>query len=451
MRGFINRVWMAIEDQLWLRPALASLASLLIVVLAFLVDRYSLLGGLSLDLSNGALADLFSIFASSMLAVATFSVSAIVTAISAVSSTTTPRAARLVLADKTAQTVLASFITAFIYSVIGLLALEVVSFGDSGRLVLFTGLAVIVVWVLMSFIGWVNHVTSLGRVGSTIRRIETYAEESAHPDHTGALGGRLYNAAAVSDWPGQSVRATSVGYVTTIDMAHLASIADTSDCTIILKVRQGDFVHARMALAHLVAGADAASNDTSPNDDVVERLRQCITVGPSRETARDLRAAMVMLAETADRALSPGINDAGTAIAVLGVQLRVLTGWIDGDRQTPEDLQNLKRGGPAGALDTVARPVASDSTSIHWPNVWVPAIDMDELVDRAFTPVARDGAGIVEVAVALQRTLAALSHLGDPELANAARALSARALAYVDAAAMIEADKARVGHAAGLV
>lgn len=415
MRAFWERLVIVFDDKLWLRPALASLISIALVGFAWTVEQKAWIASLPVDLSEDALKNLLSIFASSMLAVATFSVSAIVMAVSAVSSTTTPRAERLVLADKTAQTVLASFITAFIYSIIALLAIEVVGFEKAGRLVLFAGLVVIVTWVLVSFLAWVNHVTTLGRVSSTMKRIETYALSSAEPVVAGSLGGRSYD----GDPPTGSVAIAGdkVGYVTMVDVQRLHGLGEAFGRDLYLVVRPGDFVHARQVLVQCAPGDRL-------DDDQIAKVRAAIHVGEQRELARDLRFGLTMLAETADRALSPGVNDPGTAVAILGVQLRVLTAWASHQTDGP-------RGRDEAEVAVCGR-------------VRVPRLPAQTLVESAFQPIARDGAGIIEVALALQRTLAALAHLEHDELREAAQAMSRTALVYSQAGSMLEAEIAQV-------
>ncbi len=418
MRALWQRLQIALDDQLWLRPALASLLSLGIVLFAAVADQYLWLAGLPIELGESALAGLFSIFASSMLAVATFSVSAIVTAVSSVSNSTTPRAEQLVLADKTAQTVLASFITAFIYSVIGLLALEVFAFGQEGRLVLFAGLAGIMAWVLVSFLAWVNHVTGLGRVSSTIDRIEAYAMASAAPSVAGSLGARLR-----SGLPSEGARVVlgSVGYVSTIDFDALQRIAERLDTEIHLAVRPGDFIDARAAVA-MVVPLDAPARED------LEAIAATISVARQHGQTRDLRFAVGMLAETADRALSPGINDPGTAIAILGVLLRVLTRWAD-------HCADGMNGGEA----------------VAYPNVHIPELPAHALVRDGFAPIARDGAGMIEVCVSLQKTLEAVARLGHPGLVTAACDMSRTAAAYADKALVLPQERETVAELAKAV
>ncbi|MNY30600.1 hypothetical protein D3C86_1647140 [compost metagenome] len=107
-----------------------------------------------------------------------------------------------------------------------------------------------------------------------------------------------------------------------------------------------------------------------------------------------------MLSEIASRALSPGINDPGTAIQVIG------------------SLTNL-----FSKLHLIgANPLErSWSKRLH-----VRPITALELADDAFRAISRDGAGIAEVSIFLQKAFRAISFY--PEFNEAAYAQARQSL-----------------------
>lgn len=117
---------------------------------------------------------------------------------------------------------------------------------------------------------------------------------------------------------------------------------------------------------------------------------------------------------------SPGLNDPGTAIDVCGTLTRLLWGW------------RAARNAPA-------------QDAVH--NVTIPALSMDDLLEDAFRPIARDGAGQVEVALRLVATLRSLAQIDRPGLAAAARARVDDVLARADAA-LLPMDRAALRRAA---
>lgn len=374
-------------------------------------------GPLPIELSHDALKDLLSIFASSMLAVATFSVSAVVTAVSSVSNSTTPRASRLVLADATTQNVLSSFIAAFIYSMIAILALEAFPFDNVGRFIMFVGLAVIVTWVLIAFVRWIDHVTKLGRVETGIEKITEAANESMTAANVGAWGANVYGGAPPA--AAAVVAANEVGYVSELNVPGLQKLAERLDVAIYLTVRPGDFVDTKTPIAYLSPVSERVRAGAGEVD-------EHIAVSESRVHGQDVRYGLVNLAETADRALSPAINDPGTAIAILGRQLAVLTRWADVTQQ----------------------PAACE---VLFDRIYVPPLKASELLRDCFTPIARDGAGAVEVMLRLQKTLAALVRLDRADLTAAAMEMSDVALAMSNEALVAPSHMEVVRSAAGEV
>ena len=64
---------------------------------------------------------------------------------------------------------------------------------------------------------------------------------------------------------------------------------------------------------------------------ITSDLRACFTLGETRTFEQDVRFGVIVLAEIAQRALSPAVNDPGTAIFVLDRITRLIAG-PDGQR-----------------------------------------------------------------------------------------------------------------------
>jgi uncharacterized membrane protein len=79
--------------------------------------------------------------------------------------------------------------------------------------------------------------------------------------------------------------------------------------------------------------------------------------------------------------------------------------------------------------------------------VFVPPLAPAEFFDNVFTPIARDGAGMIEVALRLQKALAALAAMDDA-FAAPARECARLALARAEAAMTLDDDRQRVRAAA---
>lgn len=64
--------------------------------------------------------------------------------------------------------------------------------------------------------------------------------------------------------------------------------------------------------------------------------------------------------------------------------------------------------------------MGGDEHTQKYDRVEVPEVSVRDMFDDAFTAIARDGAGVVEVSVRLQKALCCLASIGDGEMREAA-------------------------------
>lgn len=399
-----------LSTQLWVRPAAYSVAALLWVLLATLAE-YFLPKAWRIDISKETLVNLFSILASTMLTVATFSVSAIAAAYASVSTSATPRATKVVMADTGTQTTLAAFLATFIYAVVSLTALSAIDFKPSGRLLLFGGFVFLVAWVLLSFLRWVDRVTRLGRMGDTLERIAVAGRKNFCDVRLKLLGGSSQEGRE-RPRDGRELTFDRFGYVQYIDMPALQALAEKHDGEIWLDARPG-----KSAVPGQSYGMFATKAEL--DDDDREVLASAISIGDDRNFSMDPRFVLIMLAEVADKALSPAVNDPGTAIRVMALDLELLHGWV-------------KTGREAAGREP------------EFDRIRVAPISARSLIQDAFTPIIRDGAGSLEVVTRLHKTLHALEALGHDKLSAAVRECRVEALQISDHALISERQRDRV-------
>ncbi|MBN6379385.1 DUF2254 domain-containing protein, partial [Escherichia coli] len=108
----------------------------------------------SVKVGAEAVDNILNILASSMLAVTTFSLSIMVTAYGSATTNVTPRATRLVVEDVTTQNVLATFIGSFLFSLVGIIALNMGAYGERGRVILFIVTLVVIALILITLLRW---------------------------------------------------------------------------------------------------------------------------------------------------------------------------------------------------------------------------------------------------------------------------------------------------------
>ncbi|WP_159448445.1 DUF2254 domain-containing protein [Demequina sp. NBRC 110052] len=372
-------------------------------------------GTLSFDFGQDAVANLLQILATSMLAVTTFSLTAMISAYAAAAQGTTPRATQLLIADTTSQNALSTFLGAFVFAIVGLVGLSTGGFGDAGKSVLFAGTLIVIAVVVGTLLRWIHHLTTFGRVPDVIDRVEAAATDAvrafACDPHLGGVA-----PVAVPDGAA-AVGARSAGYVTGIDMARLHEMADAAGVTVHVDVLPGAFVGLGTDLGRVTGtGADA---------DVLERMCGCFRVEKHRTYEQDPRLGLVALAEIGSRALSPAVNDPGTAVEVLGAITRVMT---------------------------VLFTESAGDDDAPYPRIHVPQVTVGELTEDALRPLARDGAAQVEVSLRIQKVLGELVRLApDDDAVRALGEASVRALRRAKAGLTDESDAALVEAAAASV
>jgi len=416
--------WRWLLDQLtgrlWIRATLFAIVGVATALIGVLAETFvpSEVGDI---IGADAVGTLLNVLATSMLATTTFSLGVMISAYTAATTNVTPRATRLLRRDTTAQNVLSTFIGSFLFSLVGIITLTIEGYGERGRLVLFIVTIGVIVLVVVAILRWIEHVNGLGRVNETTGLVEHTTLKAIEARRSaGNLGGHPLRDASLQV-PNSAIRIhpDRTGYVQHIDAAGLQDWAERHDATIYVAVLPGALVHPGVPLGWL---------DGADDVDLEERetsLRRAVTVEDERTFEQDPRFGLIVLAEVASRALSPGINDSGTAIDVLGRQLRMLLAW--------------------------AAPHDPSDAEIVCPRLYVPPLRDDDLFDDAFTMIARDGADRAEVQIRLQKTLEALSHAGEPGFRLAARMQARDALARAEATLGFEPDRQRVRDAAAWI
>ncbi|HUF04986.1 MAG TPA: DUF2254 domain-containing protein [Aridibacter sp.] len=402
LRLFANRI----HEHLWFRPAVMCVVAVASVFLARAAD-YLKFGRYVPDISFETLETLITVISGSMLVIATFAVGSMVNAYASASNTATPRSFSLVVADDVSQNALSAFIGAFIFSIVGLIAVENSYFGRGGRFALFVLILVVFVIVILTFMRWVDRIARLGRLGPTIRKVENAAAVSMRRRRDDPrMGGvevtdRQENA--------ETIVGSQIGFIQRIDISVLQEIAEQASARIEVAALPGSFVFPGRDLA-VIKPDSKGYGGVDP-----EEVREAFVIGDERTFHEDPRFGLVALSEIASRALSPGINDPGTAIEVITSLVRLFAIWSEEPDQDQND----------------SRPDAD--------RVEVPELSLEEMFDDGFGAVARDGAGLVEVVIKIQKAVGSLATRSD-EMREAADRLSAKSLDHAEKALELRED-----------
>jgi len=342
---------------------------------------------------TGEAADrLLQIIADAMLAVTIFSITIMVTVYRASSAQFTPRAHRLIIQDRTTQNTLAVFIGAYVYALVAIILRELGVYVDERAFVLFLMTVLVLAVIVIYLIRWVLHLQTFGSLIDTTRQIESVTRAQfkerletpcmgAHP-----LTGNIPEG-------GQIIRARESGYIQHLYPEALDEYARDHGVELYLMPNIGEFVFVNEPLFTAVKRGTPV--DAEHDWDSLENaVLDCLRVGDLRTFGQDPRFGLVVMGEVASKALSPGINDPGTAIDVITRVGRILSEYTD------------------------ETEVSGD---VALPHLHIAPLSATALIEDGFGSLARDGASVVEVQIALQDVMAGLMKHPDPGLAAAAR------------------------------
>ncbi|HEX7718659.1 MAG TPA: DUF2254 domain-containing protein [Woeseiaceae bacterium] len=403
IRFLFNRL----GERLWVKPFVMCILSIAGVFLAQATDRMSL-GEKFPTVTLDSVDTLLTTMAASMLVIATFSVASMVSAYSSASNMATPRTFTLVVADDVSQNALSTFIGAFIFSIVALVTLKNSFFGDAGLFTLFVLTLLVFAIVIGMFVRWVDRIARLGRVGSTIEKVERAAAKALRDRRSSpTLGAR-----PVDETPhnGEALYSSSIGYVQHIDVKKLQACAKRAKLRIRIAAPPGTFAAPGRPLAHLFADSGAV------DESQLEPIQKAFLIGEERIFDHDPRFGLIVLSEVASRALSPGVNDPGTAIDIIGRLVRLFALWVE--PRTDE------------------KPEPSDHDRVE-----APEMALADMFDDAFPPIARDGADTIEVVVRMMKALHSLSAVGHEEMRELALQHARLTLARAEIALDLQQDR----------
>lgn len=368
-RGSLASFFLRLGKKVWARAALFTLIGIAVALVAGFLGPF-LPFSVTIDLGQNAVGSLLQIIATAMLTVSTFSVTAMVTAFSAATTTATPRSTPLLIADTTSQNAVSTFVGAFTYSLVGIVALSTPYYTEQGRTILFVGTLVVISIVVFTLLRWISHLATFGRMADVIDRVEKAATTALEMHATSpALGARTLTTVPLGV---RSVHTDQVGYVTHVDVAALNRVAEDRDVRIYVDATPGRVADARIPLVRVAGPVD---------DDLTKAVRGAFRIENHRTYEQDPRFGVIALTEIGSRALSPATNDPGTAIEVIAALQRVLTRAITTE---PDD-------------------------EVKYGRVFLEPAELRDIVADAFRPLARDGAPHIEVQVRLQKCLASLA------------------------------------------
>lgn len=394
-----ERIWLWLK-RLWRRPGIRisafGAAALLVALIAPLLDR-SLPASLAERFSRDAVLPILNILASSMLAVTTFSLGIMVQAFRSAAGQATPRVYRLLMQDMTTLNVMSVFVGAFLFSLAAIVMFRAGYYGDSAAVIVFAMTLVCIVMIVVAILRWIAHLSQLGSLHHTL----TMVEQAARPPlerlaHKPNLGARAASDAPRAPEGATPLRSPRSGFVQFISLTELNDQLEKQNATLWVYTPPGSWVLKDTPLAFVDGDCDT------------DALLENFTLGDERTVEQDARFGLVILSEVASRALSPGVNDPGTAIDVIHRIERIL--WDLGQGMTAEDRD----------------------TETQFDRVIIGTVSADDLLHDGFASLMQDGGNRFDVMAQMLKAANRLSKSDWSDLAKAAERTRDATLGIID-------------------
>jgi uncharacterized membrane protein len=300
-------VWESVRSSLWALPLLIVCGGCALAYAALSASAgagrpiWVLFGG-----SSQQAPDFLSSLMTAMINMATLAISITMVVLALAAQQLGPRLIRSFMSDRRTQIALGLFVGTVVYLVLVLRS----AYGDGKTVpnIAVTGGTVLVLISLITLVLFVHHLAHsivadnvIERVGAQLDRdiIRLCPEQN---DEDGEHHEPKRDRAPVVMGNG--------GYVQAIDYGSVARAAAEVDAIVAFEVRAGH---------HAVTGVVAAyvSPKKADGDTLRQAIQSAVLVGAERTTVQDLEYSARHLVEVALRALSPGINDVYTALAVI--------------------------------------------------------------------------------------------------------------------------------------
>ena len=396
-----NKVLFYLKDtakQMWFRCCVYCIFALLAFFIGPTLGHF-VPDSLKEIVSKDALRNILQVIASSMLAVTTFSLSIMVQAFTTASTTATPRASKLLTEDRTAQNALGSFIGAFLFSIVGIIGISAGLYSEDILVILFFSTIVMIVIIVVMLLRWIGQLSKLGRVSVTIDLVEQSLMRAidSRGQHPTLKAQPLHRSCQELSQKFTPVVSSQIGYIQYFDVEKLNEIASEHDAKLFISVNSGEFIDSINPVAFV---------DKELRNDVKQAICDAIIVGQDRTFSQDPRYGFVILAEIALRALSPGINDPGTAIDITGTYVRCMRKWYDRCRYSTTSVEN--------------------SQHLKYERVYIRPIDIKDLISDMFCQLVKEGASHILVVKHILATMDSISAMGHGETNDAIEHWKAR-------------------------
>lgn len=317
----INRaksLWLNLSQSLGFVPGVIVLVfGALGIVLVEIDEQLDLEGVQVVFKGDGSAArTLLSVIAGSLITVAGLTFSTTMVVLQLAASQFSPRILRTFFGDRVTQVTIGVYVGTFVYSILVLRAVG--SFGDAGfvprlSVTLASLLGIGAVILLVVFLHHVSQLVQVSHVTGQIAHRTLARMDLLYPARFGepceAEDARVLLPSWRSRVPGR-VLPDRPGYVQRVGVDDLSDRFGGRAERVAVLVCPGDFVSVERPIVEIWP-AEVAEESR-------DELLDMVAIGSERDLSQDVDFGLRQLADTAMKALSPGINDPMTAVTCIG-------------------------------------------------------------------------------------------------------------------------------------
>lgn len=254
-----------------------------------------------------------------------------------------PRLIGNFMSDRGTQSALGLFLGTIVYLLLVLRALDGEPNGDAPNLAITGGTALVLASAigLLFFVHWLAHSVVADHVVARLGEALDDAIQHSFPQQP-------HEHDAEAPRGGAPVALAPRGYVQVLDYKGLAKELAKLNAVMVLNYHPGD---------HILNGETDATITGANADDGRHALKQAVVISAQRTSGQDPVLTVRQLVEIGLRALSPGINDEFTALAVvdrLGLSLSALLRRFDAPGAWCDESGTLRVFGPAPTISDMA-------------------------------------------------------------------------------------------------
>ncbi len=315
LRTKITNHYREIINSIGFYPSLLSVAFLIFAVLTMSVEYLasieqfkSLISFVLVDSAENA-RTILSTLAGSIISLTVFSFSMVMVVLNAASASLSPRVVPGLITRKSHQMVLGFYLGSIIYSIIMLININKLDNGNTAIPSL--GVLFALIFGLISlglFVFFIHSISKAIQVDNVLNGLFRQTKQEIQDIINKQGDNPVDNFPEFSNW--HSIKSTTEGYYKGVHTNKLCAILAEEKIELFITVKQGYFT---------VKGYPflKCNKDICENEELIEKILDCFIFYIEEYISDHYRYGLTQISEIAVKAMSPGINDPGTAVKAI--------------------------------------------------------------------------------------------------------------------------------------